>query len=293
MLIVTDNRNNESLILKAQAEMEAAPFLFCEQDLPKVDRTKPKTNCNGERFWRDEPELYKLMVKLLAEPGVPTQSICRLFNCTDNLVRSVKAREKIPIAHEKQVILSNIAHGAVLATERVIETMGTASVRDALLGTGILIDKLQLLSGEVTARVEHVERIDIFSDFGDFVKTLEAKPVEALEMGLTAQNNFTKGSAAGSPVIDVEMESTSSAALEDAPAAMPVIVPAETTDSVVASADPAPAPLAVVPAETTAAADPAPANPAFDRRARWRAKNRERLRAEACRYREQKGTNES
>jgi len=258
------DNNNESLILRERAEAEEAPFLFCEDEIPKIDRTKPKFNCNGDRFYRDHRDLYELMAKMLADPSVSTQSICRLFNCTDNLVRSVKAREKIPIAQEKQVILSNITHGAVLASERVIEMMPTASARDAMWGVGILTDKMQLLSGEVTARVEQVHRVDLFSDFGDFVKSLERVEIlpgenGALEMGLRPENNFSKGTAIGSPVIDVEMES----------------VPAQTADSL------------------TAAVDPAPAVSTLDRRARYRARNRERLRAEACRYRKQKATNES
>ena len=46
--------------------------------------------------------------------------------------------------------MSNIAHGMRLASERVIELMPEASAKDALIGVGILGDKMALLSGEPT-----------------------------------------------------------------------------------------------------------------------------------------------
>jgi hypothetical protein len=258
------DNNNESLILRERAEAEEAPLLFFDEELPRIDRTQPKGNYTGERFWRDRPEDYKRLVKLLAEPGISIRSICRELHVTDDTVRAVKERENIAIAAQKRTLLSNITHGARLASERVLEMMPTASAKDALLGVGILTDKMQLLSGEATGRVEEVHRVDLFSDFGDFVKSLERREIlpeenKALEMHLHPENNFPKGTAAGSPVIDVEMES----------------VPAQTTDSL------------------TAAVDPAPESSTFDRRARWRARNRERLREDQRRYRKQKATNES
>lgn len=148
---------NDSLILKEQAELQVAPFLFDSEDLPKIDKSKPKFHCTGERLFRDRLDVYKAVVRMLAEPGVTILEICRICHVTDNVVRSVKARENISIAHEKKTVLGSITHGLRLASERVIEVMPTASAKDALLGVGILTEKMQLLSGDVTERVAHVE----------------------------------------------------------------------------------------------------------------------------------------
>src|SRR5436190_15338721 len=131
---------NESLILKEQAELEAAPFLFSENDLPRIDKTQPKFHCTGERLFRDEPKRYKAVVKLLAEPGVSIRSICETLHVTDDTVRAVKERENIAIAAQKRTLLSNITHGLRLASERVIEVLLTASAKDDWLGVGNLTD---------------------------------------------------------------------------------------------------------------------------------------------------------
>ena len=73
---------------------------------------------------------------------------------SDHTVRSVKDRERISIAHVKKTVLSNITHGLRLASERVIELMPEASARDALIGVGILGEKMQLLGGDATSRID-------------------------------------------------------------------------------------------------------------------------------------------
>jgi hypothetical protein len=145
---------NGSLILKEKAELETAPFLFSENQLPKIDKTKSKFHCTGERLFRDRPDVYKAVVKMLAEPGVSIRSICATLHVTDDTVRAVKERENISIAAQKKAVLSNITYGLRLASERVIELMPEASARDALIGVGILGEKMQLLSGDATARLD-------------------------------------------------------------------------------------------------------------------------------------------
>ena len=155
---------NGSLILKEQAENAAAPF-FPDFDLPKIDKEKPKFHCTGERLFRDRLDIYKAVVRLLADPGVTIRTICQECHVTDDVVRSVKARENIPIALQKRHILSSITHGLRLASERVIEVMPTASPRDALIGVGILGEKMQLLSGDATARIDLSPRVNIHDNF--------------------------------------------------------------------------------------------------------------------------------
>src|SRR5215472_10015385 len=99
----------ESLILKEQAELEAAPFLFSEDQLPKIDKTKPRYNCTGQYLFDNNRKTYDDIVLLLAEPGVSIRSICRELHVADDTVRAVKERERLTLDAQKKTILQNIA----------------------------------------------------------------------------------------------------------------------------------------------------------------------------------------
>lgn len=180
----------ESLITKERAAIEIAPFLFSIDELPKIDKTKPKFHCTGDRLFRDRRDVYDMVVKLLAEPGVTVRTICSECHVTDDLVRSVKAREQISIAHCKKEVLANLTHGLRLASERVIELMPTANTRDALIGCGILGEKMMLLSGDVTARIETVSGGGA-NIFEEFKKVHEA--FVGQQTGVDGRKNATKG----------------------------------------------------------------------------------------------------
>jgi hypothetical protein len=127
-------------------------------------------------------------------------------------LRSVKEREQIAVATQKKIVLANLLHGAQLASERAIELLPAASCKDALIGVGILVDKLQLLSGDVTARfeVEHARpKLSNLEQFEQIIQGLE-KEVEgrvielgegAPEMGSAARNDFSKQQANGASEI--------------------------------------------------------------------------------------------
>jgi hypothetical protein len=93
-------------MLREREELEAEPFLFSEDDLPKVDRTNPTFRCTGEGLWRDRPDVYKRIVKLLAEPKVSVRSICATCHRSDDTVRAVKERENIAIVAQKKGLCS-------------------------------------------------------------------------------------------------------------------------------------------------------------------------------------------
>jgi transposase-like protein len=185
------NGADESLILKEQAELEAAPFLFSEAELPsKIDKAKPKSHCTGEWLFRDDPYRYKAVVKLLAEPGVSVRTICSELNVSDHTVRSVAAREKISVAAVKKEVLCNIAHGLRLASERVIELMPEAGARDSLIGVGILSDKLALLSGEPTVRID-VQHFDLGTELQRLHAEVEKTIKQARVTEIPAQTDVT------------------------------------------------------------------------------------------------------
>jgi hypothetical protein len=217
---------SDSLILKEQAEIEAAPF-FSNFDLPEIDKTKPKFNFTGDRLFRDRPDVYKAVVLLLAEPGVTVRTICRELHVTDDTVRAVKARENISIAAEKKRVLSNITHGLRLASERVMELMPTASARDSLIGVGILGEKMQLLAGDATIKIDIgpcVNHAAELKELHDRIteKFQSMKRAEALEVrpdtGLNGENTEQKALTDGAELLpEIEAASHNEPAAADRP----------------------------------------------------------------------------
>jgi hypothetical protein len=196
-----------SLIQKEQAELEMAPYLFSENELPPIDKTKPKFHCTGERLFRDRREIYDACVQMLAEPGCTIRSICATLHMTDDTVRAVKEREGISIAAQKKTVLSNITHGLRLASERVIELMPEASTRDALIGVGILGEKMQLLSEGATQRIDITSHVNIQEEMKKLYDKINerfsaAKQANVIEVhtGIGGENSPAKALADPEPV---------------------------------------------------------------------------------------------
>src|SRR6266498_2051913 len=100
-----------SLILEDQAAVEAAPFLFSESDLPKIDKTKPKWNCTGEYLKKLRPDIYEAAVTMLLEPGLSLRMICRTLHVSHNTLASIQERENLDTQTRKRAILKTITRG--------------------------------------------------------------------------------------------------------------------------------------------------------------------------------------
>ena len=60
-------------------------------------------------------------------------------------------REAQDIAERKKSLAAMLANVAELGAERMEETIGKASLRDAAIGTGIAVDKMLALTGQTPA----------------------------------------------------------------------------------------------------------------------------------------------
>src|SRR5437868_13634224 len=102
----------ESLILEREMEEERGDsqlslFVAAKIVVPKIDRSKDAFDYNGERLFRDRPDIYDAAVKLLAEPrdgpdGISRREICRTLHLNSRTLRAVEIREGIPIATQKK-----------------------------------------------------------------------------------------------------------------------------------------------------------------------------------------------
>jgi len=104
----------------------------------------------GELLLRTRPKVYRQIVRLLSE-GVSANQICKLCHVTRETVRAVERREAAEISARKKSIIGILCNVAELGTARMEETIGKASLRDAAIGTGIAVDKMLALTGQMPA----------------------------------------------------------------------------------------------------------------------------------------------
>jgi transposase-like protein len=111
----------------------------------------PLSNGQGrftaERVARTRPKTYRAIVRLLAEPDAKIEHIAQRHHVSTHTVRAIRAREAVEIAERKKQLVSILADVATLGSERMVATIGKASLRDAAIGTGIALDKILALTG--------------------------------------------------------------------------------------------------------------------------------------------------
>jgi hypothetical protein len=108
----------------------------------------PRPRYTGELLLRTRPKVYRQIVRLLSE-GVSANQICKLCHVTRETVRAVERREAAEISARKKSIIGILSNVAELGASRMEETIGKASLRDAAIGTGIAVDKMLALTGQL------------------------------------------------------------------------------------------------------------------------------------------------
>jgi hypothetical protein len=89
----------------------------------------------AERVLRTRPKTYRAIVQLLAGPHASVNQIAKFHRVT--------------IAERKKTLVALLANVAELGAERMEETIGAASLRDAAIGTGVAVDKVLALTGQM------------------------------------------------------------------------------------------------------------------------------------------------
>jgi hypothetical protein len=70
---------------------------------------------------------------------------------SNHTVMGIREREAKAIAERKKHLVFILADVATVGAERMSETIGKASLRDAAIGTGIAVDKMLALTGQMPA----------------------------------------------------------------------------------------------------------------------------------------------
>jgi hypothetical protein len=105
----------------------------------------------GELLLRTRPKTYRAIVRELAEPNASVNGISRRHRVSNHTVMGIREREAKSIAERKNHLVSILADVATVGAERMEQTIGKASLRDAAIATGIAVDKMLALTGESPA----------------------------------------------------------------------------------------------------------------------------------------------
>jgi len=134
----------------------AAPFLFNFEEL-SAEKLEGVGEFTGERLLARRPDAYQAIIRMSAE-GLSISAQARALGVSRNTVCAVRDREGFSIEQDKKDLLRDVRRAARLSVERAIELVPSiTSAKDAAIVAAVMVDKMQLLSGEATARVERVE----------------------------------------------------------------------------------------------------------------------------------------
>jgi hypothetical protein len=103
----------------------------------------------GELLLRTRPKTYRAIVRELAEPNASVNGIARGYRVSNHTVIGIREREAKSIAERKKQLVSILADVATVGAERMSEKIGKASLRDATIGTGVAVDKMLALTGQL------------------------------------------------------------------------------------------------------------------------------------------------
>jgi hypothetical protein len=103
----------------------------------------------GELLLRTRPKTYRAIVRELAEPNASVNGISRRYRVSNHTVMGIREREAKSIAERKKHLVSLLADVATVGAERMSEKIGKAGLRDAAIGTGIAVDKMLALTGQL------------------------------------------------------------------------------------------------------------------------------------------------
>ena len=139
-----------------KAAESAAPFLFDFEEL-SAEKLEGVGEFTGERLLARRPDAYQAIIRMSAE-GLSISAQARALGVSRNTVCAVREREGFSIEQEKKDLLRDVRRAARLSVERAIELVpGIQNAKDAAIVAAVMVDKMQLLSGEATSRVEKVE----------------------------------------------------------------------------------------------------------------------------------------
>jgi hypothetical protein len=117
------------------------------QALSPAQAARPRYT--GELLLRTRPKTYYKVVRMLAE-GSSVNSVTRECRVSEHTVNAIAERRSADIAERKKSIIANLGDVAELGSERMVSLIGKSALRDCTIGTGVAVDKLLALTGQLS-----------------------------------------------------------------------------------------------------------------------------------------------
>jgi hypothetical protein len=171
--------------------LATSPFLFPENaNFSERQAIQEKAGeYTGDRFFSQRPADYKTAVDLLAA-GAGVKTVARLVGCSVNTVRAIRRREGFSVDTLREKTVRALAEFVADASERLRDEVNDLPAAALAVPLGIATEKLQLLSGGATARVE-VLQVAPVDAFAAYIESLPA--AEPAAIGLSAESAPQKG----------------------------------------------------------------------------------------------------
>jgi len=173
----------------AEADRAAPPFSFFSDVQEEAEKSLAAAGeFTGERLHRDRPAVYAAAVRMIAE-GQSISAAARALGISRNTVCAVRDREGVSIEHDKKELLRDLRRASRLGVEKVIELLPeTKAAKDAAIVAAVMVDKMQLLGGEATSRVERVDvKPDQVKAYLDALPVLDAEVIEVISTGVPGE----------------------------------------------------------------------------------------------------------
>jgi hypothetical protein len=153
-----------------------------DQAQMQPEHPKRRGHFTGQRLKVLRPDTYRRIMELLAEPRqqVPYDHICRLLRVSEHTVKAIEKAESTSIAERKERLLAKALRIANKAADRIEDQIDGANLTQATVAFGVATEKMLLLCGDATARIQsinvHADAVDLAKLFQDLHARFEALP---------------------------------------------------------------------------------------------------------------------
>lgn len=172
----------KSLLKAAEAE-QLLPMELPPAAAAALDAEEAHGNFTGDRLFSQDPDRYRACVEMLGRMA-PVSMIAKVLRVSPNTVRAVREREGETIDDLKKRTVAHLAKFVGIAAERFAEEADSIDIEKLAIPMGIATEKLLLLTGQATSRVERIDAAPAPVDFSAYLDSIpEAQAAETRYIG--------------------------------------------------------------------------------------------------------------
>ena len=179
-------------LIQREEQQPTLPGDWSPDVLERIEAEESHGHFTGDRLYIRRPEIYRAVVQLLGQ-GVGVRQIARTLGVSTNTVSAVRLREGSSIETHKIRAAESLSSFVAAAADRLRDEVHDIAIDKLSVPLGIAVEKLMLLTGQATSRVEHIDAAPAPVDFGQYLESLPT--VQAVAMGNESETNLQKGQA--------------------------------------------------------------------------------------------------